>query len=201
MNKNLFRKESLSKLKKLQKRSNYQKDRYIVAKLYEMIEEMDAKNIMLYIPLGIEVDIMPLIKQLRQEKRLLFVPFMEGESFRLVKYRLPLIRKKFGIREPKYSKQYRKRVIDLAIVPIVGTDPTLRRVGFGKGMYDRFFAREQKNIKRVVFISRRLFISPQIVTNHYDVAADSLITPEKILIQKSSRYVDNSRNRTTYCYS
>ncbi|MEA3492517.1 MAG: 5-formyltetrahydrofolate cyclo-ligase [Campylobacterota bacterium] len=184
MDKNLFRKESLLKLKKQQRRSNYQKDRYVIEKLYEMIESLDAKNIMLYIPLGIEVDIMPLIKQLREEKRQLFVPFMEGESFRLVKYRLPLIKKEFGTREPKYSKQYRKRVIDLAIVPIVGTDPTLRRVGFGKGMYDRFFAREQKNIKRVIFISRRLSISPQVVTSHYDVAADRIITPEKILIRK-----------------
>ena len=34
---------------------------------------------------------------------------MEGESFRLVKYRLPLIKKKFGIMEPKDSKQYKNK--------------------------------------------------------------------------------------------
>ncbi len=153
-------------------------------KLHAMIREENARTILLYIPLKIEVDIAPLIGLLRREKRVLYVPFMEGESFSLVKYRMPLKKKQFGIREPKYSKQYRKRKIDLAIVPMVGTDPTLRRVGFGKGMYDRFFERERKNIKKTVFVSRGLCLSHRVVTDHYDVSAEKIITPEKVLFRK-----------------
>jgi len=181
MNKKQFRQNALMRLKKAQYRQSYIKDKYIIKQLYQLIKASKAKNIMLYTPLDLEVNIDPLIQKLRRQKRELFVPFMEGESFRLVKYRLPLMKKKFGIREPKYSKQYRKKTIDLSIVPMVGTDATLRRIGFGKGMYDRFFEREQKNIKRVVFISRVLIFSKQIVTDHYDVRADIIITPEKIL--------------------
>jgi 5-formyltetrahydrofolate cyclo-ligase len=122
-----------------------------------------------------EVNIMPLILRLRREKRAILVPFMEGESFRLVKYRLPLKRKKFGIKEPKYSNKYRRKDIDIAIVPILGRDSTNRRVGFGRGMYDRFFENTKYNIKRVVFVSRLDCISKEIITNSYDIEADYII--------------------------
>ena len=189
VSKKLFRRQSLAKLKQAQIRLHYQKDYFVMKKLYAAVRRENIRSILLYIPLGIEVDITPMIRLFRREKRLLYVPFMEGESFSLVKYRLPLEKKQFGIREPKYSRQYRKRKIDLAIVPIIGTDPTLRRVGFGKGMYDRFFEREQKNIKKTVFISRKLCWSSQVVTGHYDISADMIITPEKILYRKSSQRI------------
>jgi 5-formyltetrahydrofolate cyclo-ligase len=131
---------------------------------------------MLYLPLQTEVNLYPLINQLRKEGRKLYVPFMEGKSFRLVKYRLPLEEKKFGIKEPKDSKQYRQKTIDLAIVPIVGLDVTQRRVGFGKGMYDRFFEKENKNIKKTVFLARELCYSKEIITDDFDVRADITIT-------------------------
>ncbi len=189
MNKEKFRKEVINKLNKIKSHS-YRKDKYVTEALYRYIKRIDARSIMLYIPLSIEVDIMPLIGRLRREKRELFVPFMVSESFRLVKYRLPLETKRFGIKEPKYSKQKRKRSIDLSIVPMVGTDKTFRRVGFGKGMYDRFFENEKKNIKNTIFISRILSISNQVLTDHYDVKADMIITPKKILIE--------SRNKICY---
>ena len=185
MDKKLFRKACLSRLGDLLKRPHRLKDYRINQRLYHIIQEENARTILLYIPLKIEVDIHPLIRRLRREGRLLLVPFMEGESFSLVKYRMPLENKQFGIREPKISHLYRRRQIDLAIVPIIGTDSTLRRVGFGKGMYDRFYEQERRNIKKTVFVSRRLCFSTQIVTNHYDVPGDMIITPEKILYRKS----------------
>jgi 5-formyltetrahydrofolate cyclo-ligase len=130
---------------------------------------------MLYIPMVTEVNIMPLILRLRREKRTLLVPFMEAESFRLVKYRLPLKRKKFGIKEPKYSNKYMQKDIDMAIVPILGRDFTNRRIGFGRGMYDRFFENTKSNIKRVVFVSRLDCVSPKIITNDYDIKANYII--------------------------
>jgi 5-formyltetrahydrofolate cyclo-ligase len=179
MNKNIFRKHCLKELKKQKNHSSFLIDKKIQKKLYKRIEESNAKTVMLYLPMDIEVDIMPLIVKLRREKRTIFVPFMEGESFRLVKYRMPLERKKFGIKEPKYSKQYKPRGIDIAIVPIVGSDPSKRRIGFGKGMYDRFFEREGKNIKKTLFVTRVLCLSSQVITDDYDIKADEIITAYK----------------------
>ena len=171
-----FRCESLERLKQASGYGSYQKDKKILEVLYKYIVQSNVKSIMLYIPLKTEVNLYPLIKRLRQEKKLLYVPFMEGTSFRLVKYRLPLTKKKFGINEPNDSKQYRVKNIDLAIVPIVGVDATYRRVGFGKGMYDRFYEKQNKNIKKTVFVARELCYSKEIITDDYDIKADMIIT-------------------------
>ena len=175
--KEVFRKSCLKSLKKANSIGKYKKDKLVLSELYSIIKENNAQQIMLYLPLKTEVNLYPLIKSLRREKRALFVPFMEGKSFRLVKYRYPLEKKRFGIKEPKNSKQYRIKTLDIAIVPIVGMDVTYRRVGFGKGMYDRFFEKEIKNIKKVVFVARELCYSKEIVTDHYDVKADLVIVP------------------------
>ena len=175
--KKIFRSDCLKRLKKASVSGRYAKDKKVLALLYRHIVKSKAQSIMLYLPLKMEVDLYPLIQRLRKENKILYVPFMEGKSFRLVKYRLPLYTKQFGIKEPKDSKQYRIKQIDIAIVPIVGVDVTHRRVGFGKGMYDRFFEKNKKNIKQVVFVARELCYAKEIVTDHYDVKADMILTP------------------------
>ena len=177
MKKKHFRTHCLKRLKKASSIGSYKKDKVVLQRLYQLIVESHAQKIMLYLPMKTEVDLYPLIRQLRKEKRELYVPFMEGKSFRVVKYRYPLEKKRFGIKEPKDSKQYRKKQIDMAIIPIVGVDVTHRRVGFGKGMYDRFFEKNKKNIKQVVFVARELCYAKEIVTDHYDVRADMILTP------------------------
>ncbi len=181
MSKDKFRKKSLIKLRKVSIAPNrYKIDKIIIQRLYSYIKEINAKNLMLYIPLEIEVDIMPLIVRLRKEKRDIYVPFMEGKSFRLVKYRLPLEVKKFKVKEPRISRGYNKK-IDLAIVPIVGTDKSMRRVGFGKGMYDRFYEKKSKNIKKTVFVMRILSYSENIITDNYDVQGEMLISKNRFI--------------------
>ena len=172
-----FRQKCLERLKEISRKNTYVRDRKVLARLYEIIEEMDARVIMLYLPLELEVNLYPLIRVLRRERRQLYVPFMEGKSFSLVKYRYPLKTKRFGIKEPKYSRQYKKKKIDIAIVPIVGVDFTHRRVGFGKGMYDRFFEKEMKYIGKTVFVARELCYSSRIVTDSHDVRADMIVVP------------------------
>ena len=175
MNKKKCRKIALEKLKGLSWQQRYRYDKQINSALYAYIKRQHASTVMLYVPLEIEVDIGPLISLLRRRGVTVLVPFMEGESFRLVKYRLPLQKKKYGVKEPKISKQFRKKRIDIAVVPIVGTDRSLKRIGFGKGMYDRFFMREKKWIDEVIFVQRVLCQCAEQVTDAFDVEADSII--------------------------
>jgi len=184
MTKEIFRRESIKKLKQISRAKAYRYDKKINQQLLYIIKKLKAKSVMLYIPMDIEVDIRPLIKRLRRTKIDIFVPFMEGKSFILVKYRLPLQKKRFGIYEPKISRQYRRRDIDLAVVPIIGIDITFRRVGFGKGMYDRFFEKERRYIKKIIFTQRVLCISPVVVTDRYDVKGDIVITGDNIIKRK-----------------
>ena len=173
--KNDFRKSCLKRLEFTSLFLKYYKNKIIFKKLEKFTKQSDSKNILLYIPLGIEVDVKPLINSLRKRKdTTVYVPFMQGESFKIVKYRLPLHKKRFGIKEPNNSF-FKARKIDLAIVPVVGVDKLNKRIGFGKGMYDRFFDRlGYKPI--MVFTQLILCKSEKILSDNYDIQADYIIT-------------------------
>ncbi|MCK5855539.1 MAG: 5-formyltetrahydrofolate cyclo-ligase, partial [Sulfurovaceae bacterium] len=142
----------------------------------------------------IEINISDLIKWLRKENVTLLVPFMVGKSFRLVKYRLPLKIKKFSVKEPNNSiKIYKK--IDLAIVPVIGIDKTFRRIGFGKGFYDRFFGEKSIEIKEIVFIGREICISDKNITDDYDVEGDIYLASDKVFIKDSSKNSVRKKSR------
>jgi len=177
MDKKTFRKICIERAKKRRGMKGYKFDKVLNRRLYELIKSQKSHSIMLYIPLKIEINISSLILKLRREKKTLLVPFMEGESFSLVKYRLPLIRKQFGVKEPRNINKY-KHKIDLAIVPIIGTDGTLRRVGFGKGFYDRFFEKNHQKIHKIVFVGREYCVSSKIITDDYDVKGSLYLTPK-----------------------
>ena len=186
MDKTTFRKICIEKAKRRKNVHTYKRDKLITRRLYRYINKIKANSIMLYIPLKIEVNIYGLINELRKEKKVVLVPFMEGESFSLVKYRLPLKKKQFGVKEPKNSNRYKNK-IDLAIVPIIGTDRTLRRVGFGKGFYDRFFEKNHKKINKILFVGREYCLSSEVITDDYDVKGDFYITPKNSVFKRKSR--------------
>jgi len=178
MNKTKFREKCRKKLKKNINPNIYKQDKLLEKKLDIIIKKSSVNVIMLYIPLKIEANIHNLIVKLRKDKKIVLVPFMEGKSFRLVKYRLPLKIKKFGVKEPYKANKYNRK-IDLAIVPILGTDPTLRRIGFGKGFYDRFFEKNRKKIKKIVFVGREYCVCSEIITESHDVKGDLYLTSKK----------------------
>lgn len=186
--KDVFRVDSLKKLKGIARSSyGYKKDKEITNRLLRFIKQNRPNVVMAYMPLELECDISEVIHYLRRHKKRVFVPFMEGKSFRLVQYRLPLQKNKYGIREPRISKNNTKKPIDLAIVPIVGTDFTFRRVGFGKGMYDRFFSKHDKYIRTTVFVTRQLCYNQILTTNNHDISADGICV-SRASLPKALRY-------------
>jgi 5-formyltetrahydrofolate cyclo-ligase len=119
---------------------------------------------------------------------------LEKKSFRIS---LPVIRKnnqmdffkwskndplkinKFGIPEPISTKKFYP---DILLVPLVGYDNDLNRLGYGGGFYDRYIEKIEK-IKKVIKIG--LAFSCQkiknIPLNQYDKKLDFIITEKEIL--------------------
>ena len=152
---------------------------YLDAKVNEKLLSLLKKRakrgskILFYLPLGFEADIRKTLRKMRRNHTIL-VPFMEGKSFKMVPYRLPLKKKKFGIYEAGNS--FRKfKNLDIAVVPAVGIDKQNKRVGFGKGMYDRFFAKLRKK-PYTIFVQRKECKTDKNVCDDYDVAADAVVT-------------------------
>ena len=181
----IFRKKCKKRLQKSSQISKYYKDKMIEKHLEQIINLYNPKNILVYLPFGFEPKIVTLINNLRKKYNI-FVPFMEGVSFKIVKYRLPLFEKRFSIKEP--SNSFFKFVrVDLAIVPVLGVGRNYKRVGFGKGMYDRFFATlECKPI--TVFVQIDKCFDKNVTTDKYDIQSDFYITPKKIYITRGTRY-------------
>lgn len=169
-----FRKSCIKRLEFSSRFLKFYKDKKTVKKLKKFIDIYKPRNVLLYIPMGLEVDVLPLINDLRKQQINVFVPFMVEDSFKLVRYRLPLEVKRFGIKEPRNSFCMHPK-IDLAIVPVVGVDKECKRIGYGKGMYDRFFYR--LNYKPItVFTQLTLCKAKETLTDQYDIQADFIIT-------------------------
>jgi len=146
-------------------------------KLLAEIGSSGAKEILFFYPLESEPDVRSSIMTLRRTRKL-YLPFMEGVSFKMVPFRLPLKRNTFGIYEAGNTLRNIKK-IDLAIVPAVGVDAQARRIGFGKGMYDRFFAGLKKRPK-IIFVQSKHCYTDKRICDGYDISADLLLTPHAV---------------------
>jgi 5-formyltetrahydrofolate cyclo-ligase len=190
-----FRKKSLERLRDISLTKRYYHDKKIEQLLGKIIAHLKPKKIMGFVPLEMEPNILPLLKKGKMGRSVV-LPFMEGVSFRVVKYTLPLRKKAFNIYEP-LSKRSEKKQIDLMIVPVVGIDTHFCRIGFGKGMYDRFYGSLKKR-PTVVFVQRVPCVSTKVLTHPFDVQGDILVTSAGYLLPKSrnyGNYRDISRKR------
>ncbi len=180
--KNEFRKRCLERSRKKRRLlDGYRRDKRIEATLSALIGDRKRLRILAYVPLKNEANILPLLWRLRRCGHRVYVPYMCGESFVAVRLRLPLRRKRFGIYEPPSQSRNEPRDFDLAIVPAVGVDSVCRRIGYGKGMYDRFYARMKRGIAQTVLVSRILCRSEHVVTDDYDVVGDWIVTGDEIV--------------------
>ena len=194
MDKAAFRTLCLKRLKKIGGRSGHVRHKKVVEKIERIIKKYNPKSLLFYLPMGHEPDISPLLRKLRGRVDI-YVPFMEGESFKLVKYRLPLRVKRYGIKEPNNSHFHLSK-IDMAVVPVLGVDGRCRRIGFGKGMYDRFFGSLGYR-PTILFVQIAQCYTDATVTDDYDVTADIYITPEATLYvgKRYGNRIDSGRCR------
>lgn len=178
-----FRKDCIKKLKFYSKIGKIKKDKSIVKNILKIIVQENKtenkKNILLYIPLKMEVNIFPLIHHLRKIGFNVYVPYMVGKSLKIVPFRYPLEIKQYKIKEPKNSYRGKRVKIDIAVVPIVGYDNTLRRIGFGAGFYDRYFSTIKKKPK-IIFTQLYDCESKKTLTEQHDITGDYIITNKGI---------------------
>lgn len=158
------------------------------------------KNILIYVPLKMEVNIFPLIFYLKKQKNIkIFAPFIlkngknANKIFKIVPFRLPLEANKFKIFEPRNSHFSHKK-IDIAIVPILGVDCNLGRVGFGKGMYDRFC--DKNRPKKIIFVSRICNLSSTEISQRHDIKGDFIIASKGSIYDFNSSWI----KRGDFCH-
>ncbi|WP_236033186.1 5-formyltetrahydrofolate cyclo-ligase [Helicobacter turcicus] len=179
-----YRKVFKDNLTKISQKNNtiwldYRIQSFLKIHLKHLLSKHKGKRpitILFYYPLPIEFDIRKLLHFYKLQKKIqIFLPFMQGISFKIVKYRLPIQKRAFGVFESSNSS-FKISRLDYAIVPVIGIDKTFRRIGFGKGMYDRFFS-TLKTKPQTIFICRALNLTQCVITQSYDLQANTFITP------------------------
>lgn len=173
--------------------------RHLNSLLEKILSQKRFKNILLFYPLPFEANILPLLKKLKKNKnKRIFLPTIKGLNFKMLLYRLPLVKNTLGIFEPHLSSYVPNR-IDFALIPALGIDKFYARIGMGKGMYDRVFAslskkqqpkhkmcKTQKICK--VFVSQNLYISKLPLCEDFDIRADMYLSYKFAKSQKKGFY-------------
>ncbi|EKD4909745.1 5-formyltetrahydrofolate cyclo-ligase [Campylobacter coli] len=178
------------------KKLKFKQDFIVFKECFNLIKKTKAKNILIFIPLGYEPNLLK-FRRIFSKNHKLFVPFMQDKSLKIVKLRLPFIKKRFGVLEPMDS--FLKTKIDIAIIPVIGVDRELKRIGHGQGFYDRFF--ENLNYKPLVIFAQSInAISEKKLTQEHDIAGEFYINPYKKYYKKDNKY-DRITYRTYNRYS
>ena len=127
------------------------------------------------------------IKFLWERGKMVFIPKVSGKELlccELVKETI-LKPNAWGIGEPKGKPISLNSVsIDMVIIPLVYCDKKGNRIGYGKGFYDRFLSKINRNALKVgvsIFTPNEeiIDISPE------DIALDYLVTSSEVFSFKS----------------
>ena len=149
MDKKEARKEYIEVRKNIPIEKRADKSLKICKKIEELISAKHFDAILLYAPLEYEVDVIKIFNKSLSDN--FYFPLTKGEAvtFHKVESLDDLETGNFNVREPKeYCSEifFKKDKEYLVIVPGAAFDKNGYRIGYGKGFYDKFFAKN-KDVK------------------------------------------------------
>ena len=142
-----------------------------------------ARVIALYAPVKREVDTAVVMREALAAGKIVLFPVVAGEAllFREVTGEHDLVRGAFGIAEPCETCPGRlPDEADGIVVPGVAFDRSGRRIGYGRGYYDRALHRLE-GTGRLVGFGFDFQLVDEIVGEPHDVALDLIITERRVL--------------------
>ena len=114
-----------------------------------------------------------MIEDLVKRNRNIYIPLCIDNDMYAVKYPCELIKNKYGILEPSgLSDTIKVEDIDLAIVPCLSASKDGKRLGHGKGYYDRFL---NDDLYTICLCFEKL-LSEEIEMDEYDRYMNEVIT-------------------------
>ncbi|MGM0506598.1 MAG: 5-formyltetrahydrofolate cyclo-ligase [Bacteroidota bacterium] len=128
-----------------------------------------------------EVETAPLVSEMLRGGKRVVVPRTGPNGMESVQIAIdtPFKRHPLGMEEPLSGEVIPDHEIDLVLVPLLAADRNGRRLGYGKGMYDRF-------LSGISAVSAGLLFSlqlqdPPLPSDPHDVPLDWLVTEKAIL--------------------
>ena len=167
------------KILKIRKKKNKNNIQINFKKVFDIIkkEKLNYKNLGGYFPVNFEVDDLEILKNFERKGFKISLPVIK-KNFQMDFYQWSFTEilkiNKYGIPEPETKKMIYPEIL---LVPLVGFDLKLNRLGYGGGFYDRLIKKLSQK-KKILKIG--LALSDQkidkVPVNKYDQKLDYIVT-------------------------
>jgi 5-formyltetrahydrofolate cyclo-ligase len=179
--KNEIRREALERRDALAPEVRAEASLVICRRIMEDDRFLDARAVHVYLPIGSEVDIRPLIDvgwELGKALGLMRVSGDGGSRQYRITPETQYTTGSLGIAEPVDAEPFDMDRCDLVIVPLVAADEECNRVGYGKGYYDQFLTHFPRPTIGAAF-DVQLF--PHLPSDDLDIRLDAVCTESRML--------------------
>ncbi len=146
-----------------------------------------ATNIALYLSFDGELDTRPLIQQLWQQNKQIYLPILHPFSrhhllFLTYSPDTPLIRNRLNIDEPQLDVRQVLPVseLDVMFIPLVAFDCTGQRLGMGGGFYDRTLAKWPQQNFYPIGLAHDIQLVEKLPSASWDIPLPEIMTPKKV---------------------
>ena len=150
-----------------------------------------SRWVFVYIAMSVEVDTTPIVTRAYREGREVAIPRIEGEEITFYRYEgrtRGLIPNQFGILEPDplWLPVEPRELAEgplLILAPGLAFDRSLRRIGRGKGYYDRFLARARSGPRECLVVGLTLAeqVVEEVPVGPLDQILDGLVTDRELI--------------------
>ena len=148
--------------------------------------DLKGSTLSLYLPIKSknEVNTFHIWEKAARLESIISVPKSNFETHELTHIQLTskdqLIINQYDIPEPIYGNEIKIKELKIIFIPLIAIDHNGNRVGYGKGFYDRFLSKCNKDC---LFIGLNLFENIDVIDdiNNYDIALDYCVTPNQVL--------------------
>jgi len=175
MDKNLWRKVAKERMRMCAETKARARAYPMMREIARVVRVTNSKSVLIFLPLKGEPNIANLPKFMKGNIKF-YAPFMQNFSLKMVKLRRPFTKARFGVPQPPSSRACAN--VDLAVVPVLGVDKNMARIGHGKGFYDIFFD-GLRTRPIVVFVSAVDLYIDDFITQSHDIQGDFYFTPTK----------------------
>ena len=157
-------------------------ERAVAAHLSPLLDELAPRTVAGYAALGGELSIARALADCRARGRITLLPSLVGDTLAFSPYdeRTPTRPDRFGIDTPVVAADARLAPpdVDVVLVPLVGFDERLDRLGMGGGFYDRSFAsrRERPAPPHLVGVAFERQRADDVFPDWWDVPLDAVVT-------------------------
>lgn len=145
----------------------------IVQKILNSKDFKNAKHVAIYYPIKNEIDLTSL---LNINDKFFYLPRCFNNELQFVKFSGVNNLKigNYGIAEPLGNK-INPEILDVIYIPALMANKHNYRLGYGKGYYDRFFAKQNLSAKKIIVVASEL-CSDIFVQDEFDFQCDSIIS-------------------------